>query len=65
MSIHLYCVMPHDSRGALPPGLSGLAGAEVRALPVDHLVANFSSHRTSLLTMMTIIGYSLPHNIYV
>ncbi len=39
MSIHLYCVMPQESRAALPPGLSGVAGAKVRALPVEHLVA--------------------------
>ncbi|HEX3865736.1 MAG TPA: GvpL/GvpF family gas vesicle protein, partial [Gemmatimonadaceae bacterium] len=39
MSIHLYCVLPHESRGEIPPGLSGVAGARVRALPVDHLIA--------------------------
>lgn len=39
MTTHLYCVLPHEMRGALPPGLSGLAGARVRVLPVDGLVA--------------------------
>ena len=39
MTTHLYCVLPDDMRDAIPPGLSGLAGAQVRALPVDGLVA--------------------------
>jgi hypothetical protein len=32
-------VLPHEMRGALPPGLSGLAGQRVRTLMVDGLVA--------------------------
>lgn len=39
MTTHLYCVLPDAVCGAIPPGLSGLAGARVRALPVDGLVA--------------------------
>src|SRR5262245_60128268 len=39
MTTHLYCVLPHAMRAAIPAGLSGLAGARVRALPVDGLVA--------------------------
>ncbi len=45
MSTHLYCVLPHEPRGdaaagaKVPKGLSGVAGARVRALPVNHLVA--------------------------
>jgi hypothetical protein len=39
MSTHLYCVLPHEMRGAMPVGLSGLAGARVRALPVEGIVA--------------------------
>lgn len=39
MTTHLYCVLPHEMRGAMPPGLSGLAGERVRALLVDGLVA--------------------------
>jgi hypothetical protein len=39
MSTHLYCILPHEMRGSIPPGLIGLAGARVRALPVDEIVA--------------------------
>jgi hypothetical protein len=39
MSTHLYCVLPHEMRGSIPAGLSGLAGARVRALPVEGIVA--------------------------
>jgi hypothetical protein len=39
MSTHLYCVLPHEMRGSMPAGLSGLAGARVRALPVEGIVA--------------------------
>lgn len=39
MTTHLYCVLPHGYRAALPPGLSGLAGERVRTLMVDGLVA--------------------------
>ncbi len=39
MSTHLYCVLPHEVRGAIPLGLSGVEGERVRALPVDSLVA--------------------------
>ena len=39
MTTHLYCVLPQEVDATVPPGLSGLAGAEVRALPVDGLVA--------------------------
>jgi hypothetical protein len=39
MTTHLYCVLPHEEHAAVPPGLSGLAGAAVRALPVDGMVA--------------------------
>ena len=39
MTTHLYCVLPDDMGDAIPPGLSGLAGAQVRALPFDGLVA--------------------------
>ncbi len=39
MTTHLYCVMPHEVRGAVPNGLNGVAGARVRALPVAGLVA--------------------------
>jgi hypothetical protein len=39
MTTHLYCVLPHQIRDAVPLGLSGVSGARVRALPVDGLVA--------------------------
>lgn len=39
MTTHLYCVLPHVQRAALPAGLSGVAGARVRALNVDGVVA--------------------------
>jgi hypothetical protein len=39
MTTHLYCVLPHAQRGAMPAGLSGVAGAAVRALPFEGLVA--------------------------
>ena len=39
MTTHLYCVLPQEEHASLPPGLSGLAGAAVRALPVDGMVA--------------------------
>jgi hypothetical protein len=39
MTTHLYCVLPHDMREGVPQGLSGLAGARVRAIPVDGIVA--------------------------
>ena len=39
MTTHLYCVLPHQLRGAIPSGLSGVSGKTVRALPVDGLVA--------------------------
>lgn len=39
MTTHLYCVLPHDMREFIPQGLSGLAGAQVRAIPVDGIVA--------------------------
>jgi len=39
VTTHLYCVLPHEMRGSLPSGLSGLAGERVRALLVDGLVA--------------------------
>src|SRR6266571_6761191 len=39
MSVHLYCILPHAMRGDVPSGLSGIAGARVRALVVDELVA--------------------------
>ena len=39
MSTHLYCILPHADRDDVPQGLSGVDGARVRALPVDHVVA--------------------------
>jgi len=39
MSTHLYCILPLEMRRSIPPGLSGLAGARVRALPVEGVVA--------------------------
>ncbi|MEO7082835.1 MAG: GvpL/GvpF family gas vesicle protein [Gemmatimonadaceae bacterium] len=39
MSTHLYCVLPDAATGEIPPGLSGVEGARVRAIPLDHLVA--------------------------
>jgi hypothetical protein len=36
---HLYCVLPQDERVAPPRGLSGVAGARVRELPIDGMVA--------------------------
>ena len=39
MKTHLYCVLPQDERIELPDGLSGVAGARVRAIPVDGVVA--------------------------
>jgi hypothetical protein len=39
MKTHLYCVLPQDERLNLPSGLSGVAGARVRAITVDGVVA--------------------------
>ena len=39
MTTHLYCVLPHAARCAIPLGLSGVGGGAVRALPVNALVA--------------------------
>jgi hypothetical protein len=41
MSTHLYCVVPHQMRGAgaIPPGLSGVGGGRVRELPLEGIVA--------------------------
>jgi hypothetical protein len=40
MTTHLYCVLPHHHlRGAVPPGLNGVSGGAVRALPLNGLVA--------------------------
>lgn len=39
MTTHLYCVLPQEERATVPTGLSGLAGAAVRALPVDGMIA--------------------------
>ncbi|HET7135278.1 MAG TPA: GvpL/GvpF family gas vesicle protein, partial [Casimicrobiaceae bacterium] len=38
MSTHLYCVLPEDAP-EVPGGLMGVDGGEVRALPVNGLVA--------------------------
>src|SRR4051812_29869187 len=43
MTTHLYCVLPQGQIGALPAGLSGVAGGLVRALPVDGFIAWVSS----------------------
>jgi hypothetical protein len=52
MSTHLYCILPPTSLAALPPGLTGLDGARVRALDVEHLVAWVSDcePNTAMLT---------------
>jgi hypothetical protein len=39
MKTHLYCVLPHEVRSSVPPGLNGLSGEAVRALSVDGLIA--------------------------
>ena len=39
MTTHLYCLLPHEVDAAVPPGLSGITGAAVRAISVDRLVA--------------------------
>jgi hypothetical protein len=39
MTTHLYCVLPQQFRAAIPLGLSGVAGARVRAMPAQGLVA--------------------------
>jgi len=39
MSTHLYCVLPQAQRASLPAGLDGIAGARVRVLPVDGIIA--------------------------
>ena len=39
MTTHLYCVLPHQLRGAIPAGLTAWPAARVRALAVDGLVA--------------------------
>jgi hypothetical protein len=48
MTTHLYCVLPHRVHASVPPGLSGLAGAAVRALSVADLVAWVSDAARSL-----------------
>jgi hypothetical protein len=39
VTTHLYCLLPHDLRASIPPGLSGVNGALVRAIPVDRIIA--------------------------
>lgn len=39
MKTHLYCILPPDGGGAPPADLSGLGGARVRTLRVEHMVA--------------------------
>jgi hypothetical protein len=39
VSTHLYCILPPTSLAALPPGLTGIDGATVRALDLGQLVA--------------------------
>lgn len=39
MTTHLYCILPGEMSPVLPPDLSGVNGARVRALPVDRMVA--------------------------
>lgn len=39
MTTHLYCILPGELHDALPPELSGVDGAPVRTLPVEHMVA--------------------------
>ena len=39
MTTHLYCILPGETSRVLPPNLSGVGGARVRALPVDRMVA--------------------------
>jgi GNAT superfamily N-acetyltransferase len=39
MSTHLYCILPPTSLAALPPGLTGIGDAAVRALDVGRMVA--------------------------
>src|SRR5581483_9885777 len=38
-STHLYCVLPNDRRTAAGTSVAGIAGAPVRALTIDGLVA--------------------------
>ena len=39
MSTHLYCILPPTSLAAMPPGLTGIDGAPVRALELGQLIA--------------------------
>lgn len=39
MSTHLYCIVPPGGLAAMPPGLTGIDGAPVRALSIDRVVA--------------------------
>jgi hypothetical protein len=50
MSTHLYCILPNALRGAIPPGLAGVQGARVRALPFDGLVAWVSDAEHGIAT---------------
>jgi hypothetical protein len=61
MTTHLYCVLPHQFRGAIPLGLSGVAGARVRALPVAGLVAWVSDAERSVST--SIEGIRAHHDV--
>jgi hypothetical protein len=54
MSVHLYCVLPRETRSAVPEGLEGLAGNGVRALPLDS---------TSLVAWVSEVERSLPVSI--
>jgi hypothetical protein len=48
MTTHLYCVLPHQFE-VIPSGLSGVAGARVRALSVEGLVAWVSDAARSVV----------------
>jgi len=39
MTTHLYCLLSHEVDTSVPPGLSGITGAAVRAIPVERMVA--------------------------
>lgn len=56
MTTHLYCLLPHEVHVSVPPGLNGVTGAAVRAIPVDRMVAWVSDVAREIPTLTLVDG---------
>jgi len=55
MTTHLYCLLPHEVDASVPPGLSGITGAAVRAISVERMVA-WVSDVAREIPFLTLVG---------